>query len=91
MRGGLAHRSGHLGSRQAVLRRGDPICQRLTRHLLSEGMSLDSQASNMVLSPFKRTPPRLPQSQLSFKEPRQRKEDASCMIWIKSINKIESD
>lgn len=54
MCGGLAHRSGHLGSRQGVLRRGDPICQRLTRHLLSEGMSLDSQASNMVLPPFKK-------------------------------------
>lgn len=34
MCGGFAHSSGHLGSRQAVLRRGDAVCQGLARHLL---------------------------------------------------------
>ena len=33
--GGLAHSSGHLRPRQGVLRRGDAVRQRLTRHLLS--------------------------------------------------------
>lgn len=36
VRGGLAHRPGHLGARQTVLCRGDAVRQRLTRHLPSE-------------------------------------------------------
>lgn len=51
MCGGFTHCPGHLGSRQAVLRRGDAVRQRLTRHLLSEEINLDFQASNMVLPP----------------------------------------
>lgn len=50
MCGGFTHSSGHLGSRQAVLRRGDAVRQRLTRHLLSVEPNLDYQASNMVLT-----------------------------------------
>ncbi len=51
MCGGFTHSSGHFGSRQAVLRRGDAVRQRLTRHLLSVESNLDYQASNMVLPP----------------------------------------
>lgn len=51
MCGGFTHSSGHLGSRQAVLRSGDAIRQRLTRHLLSGEINLDFQASNVVLTP----------------------------------------
>lgn len=47
VRGGFAHRSAHLGSRQAVLSRGDAVRQRLPRHLLSA--EYNQQASNMVL------------------------------------------
>lgn len=50
VRGGFAHRSAHLGSRQAVLSRGDAVRQRLSRHLLSA--ESNQQASNMVLPPL---------------------------------------
>lgn len=50
VRGGFAHRSAHLGSRQAVLSRGDAVRQRLPRHLLSA--EYNQQASNMVLPPL---------------------------------------
>lgn len=50
VRGGFAHRSAHLGSRQAVLSRGDAVRQRLPRHLLSA--ESNQQASNMVLPPL---------------------------------------
>lgn len=55
MCGGFTHSSGHLGSRQAVLRRGDAVRQRLTRHLLSGEINLDFQASNVVVT--SRPPP----------------------------------
>ena len=49
--GGFTNCPGHIGARQAVLRRGDAVRQRLTRHLLSVELNLDYQASNMVLPP----------------------------------------
>lgn len=55
MCGGFTHSSGHIGSCQAVLCRGDAVRQRLTRHLLSAELNLDYQASNMVLPPHTET------------------------------------
>ena len=54
VRGGLAHGPGHLGARQAVLRRGDAVCQRLTRHLPTE-------EARARLSGVRDAPPQLPQ------------------------------
>lgn len=48
---GFAHSPGHLGSRQAVLRRGEAVRQGLARHLLSGEISLDFRASTTVLPP----------------------------------------
>lgn len=72
MCGGFTHSSGHLGSRQAVLRRGDAVRQRLTRHLLSVGLSLDYQASNTVLPPHTEMKDRPQESQLPSKAPQKR-------------------
>lgn len=74
MCGGFTHCPGHLGSRQAVLRRGDAVRQRLTRHLLSEEINLDFQASNMVLPPHTHThsPTRPQYSQLPSEAPENR-------------------
>lgn len=69
MCGGFTHSSGHLGSRQAVLRRGDAVRQRLTRHLLSVELSLDYRASNVVLPPHTEMNDRPQESQLPSKAP----------------------
>lgn len=59
MCGGFTHNSGDVGSRQAVLRRGDAVRQRLTRHLLS--LWIQAAATERVLMvlppPHTRPPP----------------------------------
>lgn len=58
MCGGLTHRSGHLGSRQGVLRRGDAVRQRLTRHLLSLSERDEPRLSVVQYGPTPQTPRR---------------------------------
>lgn len=55
--GGFTHGSTHLGSRQGVLRRGDAVRERLTRHLPSAESNLDKRASDMVLQRTATPPP----------------------------------
>lgn len=56
MCGGFTHSSGHLGSRQAVLRRGDAVRQRLTRHLLSLCVCVWSSTSTIKRPIWSLTP-----------------------------------